>query len=314
MEERGRKPQLHPLIFQANQAAVQATFAWSSWWKLNKVERELTWCWRPDRWTLWPPGRSTASSWSTGWAWGCSRCAHGWRGSEPSPWLSAWEQNRTNESARNEFRPRKQLLDDAVLTGSGWGRGRPAAPERLPAWTRSRFRSGRCSRGAGRSRWRAAPGTRRIRERFRQENQTPRTWRSNPSTRPRYLEALQLVVSVHDQLRLVAVHSDEDHVVGAVVHIATNQLVGGPIGEGLEERDRKLAFPLWRTFPETFPPPTCYISWKLEPTSSFYLQDNTVSAKGAPTSVFIPVVGTLVLVVTNIFSFVCINRSPVNQN
>lgn len=60
-----------------------------------------------------------------------------------------------------------------------------------------------------------------------------------PSGRVCYLEAFELVVSVDDQLSLVSVHSDQDHVLWTVVHIAAHQLVGRPVGEELEEEDEK---------------------------------------------------------------------------
>lgn len=50
-----------------------------------------------------------------------------------------------------------------------------------------------------------------------------------------YLKAFELIISVHYQLRLVAIYSDQDHVLWAVLHIAAHQLVGGSIGEELRE-------------------------------------------------------------------------------
>lgn len=40
------------------------------------------------------------------------------------------------------------------------------------------------------------------------------------------LEALQLVVAVHNQLRLVAVHPHQHHDLWALAHVAAHQLVG----------------------------------------------------------------------------------------
>lgn len=51
------------------------------------------------------------------------------------------------------------------------------------------------------------------------------------------LEALQLVVAVHDQLRLVAVHPHQHHVLRALVRVAAHQLVGRSLCEKLEYRD-----------------------------------------------------------------------------
>lgn len=55
----------------------------------------------------------------------------------------------------------------------------------------------------------------------------------------RYLKAFQLVVSVHNQLGLVAVHPDQHHVLWTVLHVAAHQLVGGAVGEELEEEEEK---------------------------------------------------------------------------
>lgn len=63
-----------------------------------------------------------------------------------------------------------------------------------------------------------------------------------------YLKAFQLVISVHDQLRLVPVDSDQNHVVWTVVHIAAHQLVGGTVSEGLEETYRRLTAPVFHTW------------------------------------------------------------------
>lgn len=48
-----------------------------------------------------------------------------------------------------------------------------------------------------------------------------------------YLEAFQLVVSVHDQLRFVSVHSDKDHIFRTVFQVTTDKLVCCSVGEVL---------------------------------------------------------------------------------
>lgn len=50
------------------------------------------------------------------------------------------------------------------------------------------------------------------------------------------LEALHLVLSVHKQLRLVAVDTHQNHLLHDTSHIAANKLVGDAIGEELQER------------------------------------------------------------------------------
>lgn len=47
------------------------------------------------------------------------------------------------------------------------------------------------------------------------------------------LEALQLIVAVHNQLGLVAVHPHQHHVLRALVHVAAHQLVGRSFCEKL---------------------------------------------------------------------------------
>lgn len=54
-----------------------------------------------------------------------------------------------------------------------------------------------------------------------------------------YLKTFQLVVSVHNELRPVPVHPDQDHVLWTVVHVAAHQLVGGSIGEELQEEEKE---------------------------------------------------------------------------
>ena len=54
-----------------------------------------------------------------------------------------------------------------------------------------------------------------------------------PPSPPFYLEALQFIVTVYKQLRLVAIDTDQDHVFWAVLNVAANQFVGGAIGEEL---------------------------------------------------------------------------------
>lgn len=49
------------------------------------------------------------------------------------------------------------------------------------------------------------------------------------------LETFQLVVSVHDQLRLVSIHSHQDHVLRTVFQVTADELVRGSISEVLEE-------------------------------------------------------------------------------
>ncbi len=48
------------------------------------------------------------------------------------------------------------------------------------------------------------------------------------------LEALQFIVSVHDQLRLVAINPYEHHILEAVLHITPHQFVSCTIGEKLK--------------------------------------------------------------------------------
>lgn len=52
-----------------------------------------------------------------------------------------------------------------------------------------------------------------------------------------YLETFELVVSVHDQLRLVSVHSDKDHVFRTAFQVTTHKLVCGSVGEVLGQAD-----------------------------------------------------------------------------
>lgn len=54
------------------------------------------------------------------------------------------------------------------------------------------------------------------------------------------LEALQLVVAVHNQLCLVAVYPHQHHVLRALVHIAAHQLVGRSLCEKLALGDTGL--------------------------------------------------------------------------
>lgn len=52
-----------------------------------------------------------------------------------------------------------------------------------------------------------------------------------------HLEALELVISVDDQLRLVPIHTYQNHVFWTRLHITTNQLISGPISEELREEE-----------------------------------------------------------------------------
>ena len=54
---------------------------------------------------------------------------------------------------------KESLLKQRWFTFAARGHGRPVCPGRRPAWIRSRCRSGRSSRAAGRSRWRGGPGS-----------------------------------------------------------------------------------------------------------------------------------------------------------
>lgn len=44
-----------------------------------------------------------------------------------------------------------------------------------------------------------------------------------------YLKAFEFIVSVHNQLCLVSIHSNQDHVLWIILYVATNKLIGGSI-------------------------------------------------------------------------------------
>lgn len=46
-----------------------------------------------------------------------------------------------------------------------------------------------------------------------------------------YLKAFKLIVSVHNELRLVAVNTHQDHIFRISVHVAAHQFVGCPVSE-----------------------------------------------------------------------------------
>lgn len=98
------------------------------------------------------------------------------------------------------------------------------------------------SRGEERNHSHAAPrGETQRNTRLRRENNLLKRFHSQQSTAilMSYLEAIQLIVPVHKQLRLVPVNPDQDHVLGPVLHVAAHQFVGGSICEELEEEDER---------------------------------------------------------------------------
>lgn len=81
--------------------SVPRVYIWTTMGLVKPTDHQnLTCCLTPGQWTPWPPGKSTSASWATGRVWGCSRCARGWRGYGPSPWLSVWV-----ETQKHKWRP-----------------------------------------------------------------------------------------------------------------------------------------------------------------------------------------------------------------
>lgn len=48
-------------------------------------------------------------------------------------------------------------------------------------------------------------------------------------------ETLHLVLSVHQQLRFVAIYSDQNHVLQDGAHVAAEEFIGNPISENLQK-------------------------------------------------------------------------------
>ena len=82
-----------------------------------------------------------------------------------------------------------------------------------------------------------------------------------------YLEAIQLIVPVHKQFRLVPVNSDQDHIFGTVLHVAAHQFVGGSIREELEEEDKRSHVTFHRDS-EEYPQPLRTAPWCFSKTKS----------------------------------------------
>lgn len=65
-------------------------------------------------------------------------------------------------------------------------------------------------------------------------------------------EALDLVLTVHEQLRLVPVDAHQDHVLHGAADVTADQLVCNAVREGLrkeEEKKRRLGLSTWLTIP-----------------------------------------------------------------
>lgn len=54
-----------------------------------------------------------------------------------------------------------------------------------------------------------------------------------------YLKASEFIVSVHNQLCLVSIHSNQDHVLWIIFYVATNKLIGGSICKELVAEKKK---------------------------------------------------------------------------